>query len=372
MPLPARVRLVVLFGGRSAEHDISRISASHVLRAIDPARYEVLPVGITREGRWLVAEAAAELMADGRRDELPEQLDVDGAEIGASVAITGDGDLPTVVLPILHGPYGEDGTVQGLLEMADVPYVGTGVLGSAVAMDKAMAKCVLDAKQIAQPRWRPVRPTDLTERPGIIQELIGVLGRSLFVKPANMGSSIGVSRVNGADELIAALDTAFAYDDVAVVEEAINARELECAVLGNASPRASGIGEIIPGADFYDFSDKYSDGVAQIVIPAELDADLVEAARALAVRAFQALRCEGMARVDLFFEADDPAGEAGEGRGLMVNEVNTIPGFTPISMYPMLWQQAGISYPELVDELVSLALERHARRAAFRTDHQAP
>ena len=377
MPLPDRVRLVVLFGGRSAEHDISRVSASHVLRAIDPQRYEVLPVGITRDGRWVLAEQAAELLRENRRDALPEQLAVAGEEadplptLGATMGgPTPLGDAPTVVLPILHGPNGEDGTIQGLLELAGVPYVGTGVLGSAVSMDKAMAKTVLDASGLPQPRWRSVRPVDLAERPSVVQELIGVLGRDLFVKPANMGSSIGVSKVCGTEELVDALGTAFHYDDVAVVEEAIVARELECAVLGNEHPRASSVGEIVPGAEFYDFDDKYADGVAQIVVPAELDDEMVERARDLALRAFTALRCEGMARVDLFLEHDEAHGGSGVGRGLMVNEVNTIPGFTPISMYPMLWQYAGLSYSELIDELVRLALERHERRSGFSTDHR--
>ncbi len=377
MPLPDRIRLVVLFGGRSAEHDVSRISATHVLRAIDPARYDVVPVGITRDGRWQIAEHAQELMAGGRQDELPPQLDVDGPEVepfqltrGATDDVSSDGSAPTVVLPILHGPYGEDGTVQGLLEVAGVPYVGSGVLSSSVAMDKAMAKTVLGAHGIAQPRWRAVAKGEAEERPSILQELVGVLGRDMFVKPANMGSSIGVSKVHGTDELVEALRLAFRYDDVAVVEEAVHARELECAVLGNDSPRASTIGEIVPGAEFYDYEDKYSDGVAQILIPAELDEELVEEGRQLALDAYRALRCEGMARVDLFYEVDRD-GDTGTGRGLMVNEVNTIPGFTPISMYPMLWEQSGLTYPALIDELVRLALERHERRSAFSTSADA-
>jgi len=368
VPSPDRIRLVVLFGGRSAEHDISCISATQVLRAIDPGRYDVLPVGITRDGRWLVAEQARELMADSRQEELPAQLEVAGPEVDPyHLPTTGDEPAPatTVVLPILHGPFGEDGTVQGLLEVLGVPYVGSGVLASSVAMDKAMAKTVLGANGIAQPRWRAVRHGEVEERPSLLQELVGVLGRDMFVKPANMGSSIGVSKVHGTDELVDALRLAFRYDDVAVVEEAVQARELECAVLGNRSPRASTIGEIVPGAEFYDYDDKYSDGVAQLLIPAELDEELIEQGRALALEAYRALRCEGMARVDMFYEAE---GDSGPGRGLMVNEVNTIPGFTPISMYPMLWEHSGLPYPALIDELVQLALERHERRSRFSTE----
>jgi len=378
--LPDRVRLVVLFGGRSAEHDISRISASHVLRAVDPDRYEVLPVGITKDGRWLVAEQAAELISRGLQAELPASLAVAGPDVDPLPTLTdrplgeraGDPPVTTVVLPILHGPNGEDGTVQGLLELAGLPYVGAGVLGSALAMDKSAAKDVLDARGIPQPRWRQLRAVQLRDhdeggRFAVAERLLDELGDTVFVKPANMGSSIGVSKAHGTEALLAALDVAFAYDDVVVIEEAVVARELEVAVLGNEAPRASVVGEIIPAADFYDYEDKYSDGVARTVVPADLDADLADELRHLAVRTFLALRAEGMARVDVFLEEGTPDAP---GRGLLVNEINTIPGFTPISMYPMLWQESGLSYPELIDELVALALERHARRADRRTDVQ--
>lgn len=359
MPLPDHVRLIVLFGGRSAEHDVSRVSASHVLRAVDPQRYDVVPVAITREGRWQLARAAAGLLDAGRADELPESLDIDGPETSPLPALIGGTEsVPTVVLPILHGPNGEDGTVQGLLELAGVPYVGSGVLGSAVAMDKAMAKTVLAAEGIPQPGWRAVRADELRRDPDLVERLLVELGPTVFVKPANMGSSIGVSKAHGAAETIAALEQAFLYDDLAVVEEAVDARELECAVLGNDEPRASTVGEIVPGADFYDYEDKYAAGIARTVVPAELDATTMDAARSLAVTTFRALRAEGMARVDMFLVGDE----------LLVNEINTIPGFTPISMYPMLWQASGVSYPELIDELVELALERHERRGRHSTE----
>ena len=380
MPLPDRVRLVVLFGGRSAEHDISRISASHVLRAADPARYDVVPVAITKDGRWVFAEQAADLIGRGLQSELPASLATDGPELDPMTTLTdrsvggpaGDPATTTVVLAILHGPNGEDGTVQGLLEMAGLPYVGSGVLGSAVAMDKVMAKTVLDAEGIAQPAWRAVRVGQLRDAGhatgfALAERLIGELGDTVFVKPANMGSSIGVTRATGAEALLAALDTAFQYDDLAVVEEAVDARELEIAILGNEVPRASVVGEIIPAAEFYDYEDKYSDGAAQTVIPADLDPDLAAGIRRLAERTFLALRAEGMARVDVFLERGTPDSP---GRGVLVNEINTIPGFTPISMYPMLWQESGMSYTELIDELVTLALERHRRRSGHRTDVQ--
>jgi D-alanine-D-alanine ligase len=225
-------------------------------------------------------------------------------------------------------------------------------------MDKAMAKTVLAAEGIAQPGWRQLRPGDVERDPALVDRLLLELGPTLFVKPANMGSSIGVSKTQGPSELLAALELAFAYDDLAVVEEAVDARELECAVLGNDEPRASVVGEIVPGADFYDYEDKYAAGVARTVIPAELDDTTMAAAQALALRTFRALRAEGMARVDMFLVGDE----------LMVNEINTIPGFTPISMYPMLWEASGLSYPELIDELVALAFERHARRARHSTE----
>ena len=365
-PLPERIRLVVLFGGRSAEHDVSRVSASHVMSAIDPDRYEVVPVGITRDGDWQLAEEAVALMADRR--SLPPSIDVAGPRADPLALTTADTDARrTVVIPVLHGPNGEDGTVQGLLELAGLPYVGAGVLGSAVAMDKVMAKTILDAHGIPQPRWRAVHVNDLSA-PGLAEDLLAELGPVVFVKPANMGSSIGVSRADDVDSVLEALATAARYDELLVVEEGIGSptervRELECGVLGNLSPRASVVGEIVPAADFYDYDDKYADGKALTVIPAEIDDETSRTVRELAVRTFRALRAEGMARVDMFLTpASDPAGSR-----LLVNEINTLPGFTPISMFPMLWRASGLEYPQLIDELVRLALERHDRRSHFET-----
>jgi D-alanine-D-alanine ligase len=373
VPPVDRVRLVVLFGGRSAEHDISRVSASHVLRAVDPARYDVVPVGILRDGTWVIAESARQLLDAGRVAELPPAIDTDGPAVEPLPVLRdhGGASSPTVVLPVLHGPNGEDGTVQGLLEVAGVPYVGAGVLGSSVAMDKAMAKSVLDAHGIPQARWLTARPADVERADELIAPLADHSG-VVFVKPANMGSSIGVSRVAADDTgaVRAALEVAFAYDDVAVVEEGVTARELECGVLGNDDdadpPRASVVGEIVPAADFYDFDDKYADGAAATVVPADLPPEVAADVRRLAVRTFRSLRIEGMARVDVFWE-DGTDGRPG--RGLLVNEANTIPGFTPISMFPMMWRESGLDYPALIDELVRLALARHARRSRHLTDH---
>ncbi|MFZ4668319.1 MAG: D-alanine--D-alanine ligase family protein [Microthrixaceae bacterium] len=356
--LPDRVRLVVLFGGQSAEHDISCISASNIVRALDVDRYDIEPIGIDRDGCWHRAESAAALLA-GARADFPDALSIDGPETTREqeIVAAASEDVPTVVFPVLHGPNGEDGTVQGLLELLDVPFVGSGVLGSAVCMDKVMAKTVLDAAGIPQARWRSLH-RDESRAPDVLAGILGELGETVFVKPANMGSSIGITRATGADELAAAVDVALRYDDLLVIEEALSVRELETAVLGSTSrPRVSVVGEIVPAAEFYDFDDKYTDGAAQTVIPADLSEELSRDARDLALRTFTTLRAEGLARVDLFLA---------EGRGLLVNEVNTLPGFTPISMYPMLWAASGLPYGELLDELVALALERHAARARLR------
>ena len=344
----------MLFGGQSAEHDVSCTTAAHVLKAADPAKYAITAVGITRDGQWTLALAANEALARGS-EAVPGRLDASGEAVSASAALAArDPEAPatTVVLPLLHGPMGEDGTVQGLLELAGVAYVGSGVLGSALGMDKAVAKEVLGAHGIAQAPWRSLR--DDSRRRATASELVAEFGLPLFVKPANMGSSVGVSKAKTVEELDAALDVAFSYDEWVVVERAIVGREIEVAVLGNRQPRASIPGEIIPGHEFYDYEDKYLDDGAQLLIPAPLSAQATAEVRALAVRCFEALRCEGMARVDFFYETATGS--------WLCNEINTIPGFTPISMYPKLWLASGMSYGELIDELVNLALERHGRR----------
>ena len=347
------IRLVVLFGGQSAEHEVSCVTAASVLDAVDRDRYEVVPIGITPEGRWVAAGDAMQVLASGAKALLPAGRDIDPLP---AVREASSADV-TVVFPLLHGPMGEDGTVQGLLELAGVPYVGTGVLGSALAMDKAKAKEVCRAAGLPVPRWIAVR--DGTVSTADLEERVGTeLGWPVFVKPSNMGSSVGVTKVKTADDLAAALADAFAHDEWALVEEAVAAREVECAVLGNLTPRASVLGEIIPKAEFYDYDDKYSGDGAELVIPAPLPTEVSDAARAMAVQAFQSVRAEGFARVDFFYEES--------GRGLLLNEVNTIPGFTPYSMYPQLWAATGLPYAELVDELVRLALERHERVSARR------
>jgi D-alanine-D-alanine ligase len=347
-----RINLVVLFGGQSAEHDVSRVTAAHVLRAIDPGRYAVTAVGITREGQWQLAEEAMAALGAGF-DALPGELDVEGpATSVAPVLASASGAGPTVVLPLLHGPLGEDGTVQGMLELTDTPYVGSGVLGSALAMDKAMAKQVLAQHGIDQAHWLAFREQEIS--PQTASVVADQLGLPVFVKPANMGSSVGVTKAKTVAELERAMHVALSYDEWVLTEEAVAGREIEVAVLGNTEPRASVPGEIVPGREFYDYEDKYVEDGARLLVPAPLSDEATATVRRLALDVFSALRCEGMARVDFFYE---------EGRrGFLCNEANTIPGFTPISMYPKLWQASGLSYPELIDELVQLALERHARR----------
>jgi D-alanine-D-alanine ligase len=349
-----RIRLVVLFGGQSAEHEVSCTSALNVLRAADRDRYEVVPVGITREGRWVAADdALTALEAGAMVDALPSPDSAPASrELEPLPTVSGE---RVVVLPLLHGPMGEDGTVQGLCELAGVPYVGAGVTASAVCMDKGLAKAVLAAAGIPQCRWWSGRAPALDG----LEAFVDSVGYPVFVKPANLGSSVGVTKVHGAAALGAAVDEALRYDEYLVVEEGVTAREIEVAVLGNESPRASVPGEIVPGAEFYDYDDKYTTDAADLRVPADLPPEAVAEAQRIAVEAYRALRVDGMARVDFFYEE--------HGRGWLVNELNTIPGFTPISMYPKLWEASGLPYADLVDELVRLAVERHDRRAGFST-----
>ena len=372
------MRLVVLFGGRSAEHDVSCVSARHVLAAADPGKYRIEPVGITRDGAWVRAAEATEALGSGP-NALPERLQAAGPEVEPLPVLSageGAGRQPadehgdiTVVFPILHGPMGEDGTVQGLLELAGVPYVGAGVLASALCMDKTAAATMLAQAGIAHARWRTATLDDTEasdeELEPEIDAIVEDLGLPVFVKPSSMGSSVGISRASTRREVAEGLRLASRYDRTIIVEEEARAREIEVAVLGNDRPEASLPGEIVPGADFYDYADKYEDG-ADLLVPAPLDDDEVAACRRLAIDAYRCLRVEGLARVDFLYED----GQDGRGdRGWLVSELNTMPGFTPISMYPKLWAATGLPYPDLIDRLVELAVERHTRRERHtRTD----
>lgn len=346
----APVELVVLFGGQSAEHDVSCTTARHVIAAADPERYRITPVGISRDGRWYLATSVRQVL-EREPSALPERLDPTGEPISPWEAITAGGNA-TVVLPLLHGPHGEDGTVQGMLELADVAYVGSGVLGSSLNMDKAVAKQVASAAGIAQARFRTLR--DGTFDPATLADVYDELGPTVFVKPANMGSSVGVSKATDLAAMRAAIDVATAFDEWVIVEEAVVGREIEVAVLGSLTAHASVPGEIVPGADFYSYDDKYVDGVSRTLVPAPLSDAERDEVRALAERVFVAMRCEGLARVDFFLEQP--------GRGFLLNEVNTMPGFTPISMFPKLWVASGMAYPEIIDRLVELARQAYARR----------
>ena len=363
-----KITVVLLFGGKSAEHEVSLRSAASILSAIDRAKYHVIPIGITKEGRWRAdpefKEAGfPEILQQGASVLLPPESPPGGSLIQIEAAGSRGGRRTSVdvVFPVLHGPFGEDGTIQGLLELANVPYVGAGVLGSAVAMDKDVMKRLFQqggvptAPFLAYPgdQWQ-------NRNRKLEQEVADSLGYPCFVKPANLGSSIGISKVERAEDLSDALARAGEFDEKVIVERALDAREIECSVLGNADPQASLPGEIIPRSGFYDYQAKYLDDSAELVVPARLRPDQVETIQELAVRSFQVLECQGMARVDFFLERAT--------EDIHVNEINTIPGFTSISMYPKLWQASGLSYSELIDRLIRLALERHRRRQSSRID----
>jgi D-alanine-D-alanine ligase len=333
-----RVRVAVLLGGRSSEHDISLASARSVLEALDPERYDTVSVAIGRDGHWE--------LGTGENGTAAETLPVPTSKVPATL---GEVD---VVFPVLHGPFGEDGTVQGLLELAGVPYVGAGVLGSALAMDKDVFKAVMRDRGVPVTRNITLRQGDPPANP---------FGFPVFVKPARLGSSVGISKARDEEELAAAVELAFRHDEKVLVEEFVDGIEVECGVLGNEHPEASLPGEIdshsFSGEDWYDYSAKYDEGGMDLVIPPRLPEETIERVRDLAVQAFVAGVCEGMARVDFFVRPD------GE---VLVNELNTIPGFTATSVYAKLFEASGVPYPELVDRLVQLALERHERRSRLR------
>jgi D-alanine--D-alanine ligase len=358
------VKLVVLYGGRSAEHDVSCISAINVVAAIDPDRYELKTVGITTSGEWVDTTAVALAAASTRsRKALPSPDEVLRSSPTASVGIesvssgSSTGAVETVVLPLVHGPMGEDGTVQGLLELAGVPYCGPGVAGSATAMDKGLAKALLQSAGLPQVPY--LYRSESSFGASLAREVEDSLGWPVFVKPANMGSSIGITKVKDPGGLDAALSAATRFDTAVIIEAAVDgARELEIGVLGWPDLRASVPGEVKPSREFYDFEDKYLEGSAGLEIPARLPPGVAEDMGRLAVAACEALRVDSMARVDFFYT---------ESQGLLVNEVNTIPGFTPISMYPRMWAESGVSYSELIDKLVDQARRRAARRRRFET-----
>ncbi len=367
-----KIRVGILFGGQSGEHEVSLVSASAVMDALDRSKYEIVPIGITKQGRWiagdnalpaLTAQADPKLLPTSARSQEPgvrsQNVELDSGQNALSVLTHSDSWLLSsdsaldVIFPVLHGPMGEDGTVQGLLELAGMPYVGCGVLASAVGLDKAMMKAAFSAAGLPQVPWLLVRRAEWhAESAAQIERIEAQLHYPVFVKPANMGSSVGITRATDRATLTAGLDEAARYDRRIVVEQGINAREIEVSVLGNDEPQASVAGEIVPSNEWYDYQAKYLGGESKILIPAPIADALAEQVRQMAIQAFKAIDGAGLARVDFLLDRDSAA--------LYLNEANTMPGFTPVSMYAKMWAASGLSYAALLDRLIELALERHA------------
>ena len=369
-----KLRVGVIFGGQSGEHEVSLISAQGIMKAMDKEKYEIIPIGITKQGRWLTSGEPMKLLQSGGPGVAAQIADRRQAEPGTrELALTNRRELVPgirekgfpkvdVVFPVLHGPYGEDGTVQGLLELADIPYVGAGVLGSALGMDKIAMKAVFASHGLPVVEYLALKRKDWERDPGAMMELVETdLSYPCFIKPANLGSSVGISKVHQRSELAPALALAARYDRRMLAERAVNAREIEVSVLGNDEPIASVPGEIIPCREFYDYVAKYIDDRSELIIPADLPPGVIRRIQELAVAAFLAVDCAGMARVDFLLDKD-----TGD---LYLGELNTIPGFTPISMYPKLWGASGISYSELIDRLIDLALERFADNSRSETSY---
>jgi len=362
-----KLKVGILFGGKSAEHEISIRSAKNIIESIDKDKYEVLLLGIDKKGKWLAGQSAENLLLKNISSvEESQKGDLlafaPGKAGNALVDLNNSGNVSEldVVFPVLHGPMGEDGTVQGMLKLADIPFVGSGVLGSAAGMDKDVMKRLFRESDIPVGGFEVVYSHEF-ERINY-EEIADNLGLPLFIKPANLGSSVGIHRVCTREEFDSALENAFLFDNKLIIEEYIEGREIECAVLGNDFPAASVLGEIITQHDFYSYKAKYLDERgAELKIPADLPEDTTEKIRNLSIRSFQAVCCSGMARVDCFL--------SDEGK-IYINEVNTIPGFTSISMYPMLWEASGIPYSELIDRLIQLAIERHEKENRLKSDYQ--
>ena len=364
-----KLRVGVIFGGRSGEHEVSLRSAESVINAMDKSKYEVVPIGITKEGRWLLSGNAAALLPDA----------VMASNSHQQVAIIGDPTMRgltrldererllaseplDVVFPVLHGTYGEDGTIQGLLEMAGVPYVGCGVLASATGMDKVTMKQLFERAGLTLIEYDWFLRSAWEEKPDAVIKRIRSLGFPVFVKPANLGSSVGISKAANKRELCDAIDDAARYDRKLIIERAVDGREIEVSILGNEHPMASLPGEVITGHEFYDYEDKYIDTTSRTEVPAKLPKKIIDRIQRDGIRAFQAIDGSGLARVDFFVER-------GTNR-VLINEINTMPGFTSISMYPKLWAASGIPYSELIDRLIKLAIERHRDKARNLTSYE--
>src|SRR6201998_4370910 len=357
-PDKKRLRVGVLFGGRSGEHEVSLASAASVIRGLDPDKYEAVPIGITKEGHWLIGAGTQKMLPEVLKGGQRVMMTADPAD-AALVKLNGSGvgQHLDVIFPVMHGTFGEDGTIQGLLDLAGLPFVGAGVLGSAIGMDKDVAKRLLQVAKIPVVPWITVHRHDWERDPKKVQrEIEKAFKYPVFVKPAALGSRVGMTKVHSRAELAPALNLASEFAMKILVEKSVVAREIEVSVLGNNDPKASIPGEIVPHREFYDYTAKYLEDGTQLLIPAKLKTAQVKMVQSLAVAAFRALELSGMARVDFFLEK--------RARGkLLLNEVNTIPGFTSISMYPKLWEASGIPFRELIDKLIDLAFETHAEKA---------
>ena len=352
-----RLRVGVLFGGRSGEHEVSLASATSVIRGLDPDQYEAVPIGITKDGHWLVGEGAVKMLPEVLKGGRRVMLTADPTEAALVPLDRGAGaQRLDVIFPVMHGTFGEDGAIQGMLELAGLPYVGAGVLGSAIGMDKDVSKRLCQEAGIPVVPWITVHRWQWEKEPEAVRvEIEGKFEYPVFVKPATLGSSVGMSKVHNAEELAPALNAACEYGMKILVEQAVTAREIEVSVLGNHEPQASVPGEIVPHREFYDYTAKYLEDGTQLIIPADLKPSQVTKIQSLAIKTFRTLELAGMARVDFFLER--------KGGKLYLNEANTIPGFTSISMYPKLWEASGISFRELIDKLIDLAFEMHNEKA---------
>jgi D-alanine-D-alanine ligase len=348
-----RLRVGVLFGGRSGEHEVSLASAASVIRGLDPDQYEAVPIGITKDGHWLVGEGAVKMLPEVLKGGRRVMLTADPTEAALVPLDRGAGaQRLDVIFPVMHGTFGEDGAIQGMLELAGLPYVGAGVLGSAIGMDKDVSKRLCKAAGIPVVPWVTIHRWAWEKEPETVRaEIEGAFEYPVFVKPATLGSSVGMSKVHSPEELASALNLACEYGLKILVEEALTAREIEVSVLGNHEPQSSVPGEIVPHREFYDYAAKYLEDGTQLIIPAALKPSQVARIQSLAIKTFRTLELSGMARVDFFLEK--------KGGKLYLNEANTIPGFTSISMYPKLWEASGISFRDLIDKLIDLAFETH-------------
>lgn len=356
-----KLRVAVIFGGRSGEHEVSLVSAASVMKAMDPSKYEIVPVGITKEGRFVGGQSVLEALKNGKIDDLPGvSFNLDTKRRGIFTGEKCEFQPIDLVFPVLHGPYGEDGTIQGLFEMAGLPYVGCGVYASAACMDKYASKIIFEMAGLPQAKYLHFTRAEIENESEKIKEMVvDEIGFPCFVKPSNMGSSVGISKVKEADKLIDALKFAAEFDSSILVEQGINAREIECAILGNDDAKASIAGEIVPSGEFYDYNAKYVDGASKPFIPAEISAEKMAEAREFAVKAYKAMQCSGLSRVDFLMDKKTEK--------LYLNEINTLPGFTSISMYPKLWEATGIPYPKLIDRLIELGQERFKEKSRNKT-----